>query len=211
MLGDSLAVSPSDSVNFPAVLETRLKSRGLSWRVFNAGVRGDTTAGGLRRIDAVLAANRPDILILALGANDGMRGSGRHLDRFEPDECHRACTRGRLRVLLCGMQLPPINLLSYGRAFRGAFESVAAREDVAFVPFLLDGVALDRQMNGSDGIHPNASGAERIADNDLAASLGYAHGLNDLRRCDRLCNPRAAFFMVGRRYADHREGGQPKT
>ena len=73
VLGDSLAVSPSRSENFPAILEARLAAAGLSWRVFNAGVRGDTTAGGLRRIDTLIASHRPDILILALGANDGLR------------------------------------------------------------------------------------------------------------------------------------------
>ena len=164
VLGDSLSVSPSDSVNFAAILESSLKDRGLAWRVINAGVRGDTTAGGLRRVDAVLAANRPDILILALGANDGLRGVDVKLIASNLTSLIERARAGGSRVLLCGMQLPPISLLSYGRAFRGVFESVAEAEDVAFVPFLLEGVAMDAKMNGADGIHPNADGAKQIAE-----------------------------------------------
>ena len=164
VLGDSLSVSPTDRDNFPAVLENRMRARGLGWSVINAGVRGDTTAGGLRRIDTLLASNRPDILIIALGANDGLRGldvdgMSRNLDEM----IGRAQTSGAA-VLLCGMQLPPINLLPYGRRFRNAFDRIASEHDVAFVPFLLDGVALDGRMNGTDGIHPNTEGAQKIAD-----------------------------------------------
>jgi acyl-CoA thioesterase-1 len=164
VLGDSLSVSPSDYNNFPAILEARLKRAGLGWRVTNAGIRGDTTAGGVRRINGLLAANRPDILILALGANDGLRGLDiTQMARNLTDVIATAKTQN-VRVLLCGMQLPPINMLPYGRQFREAFQDIADEQDVAFLPFILDGVALDGRMNQSDGMHPNEAGAERIAD-----------------------------------------------
>jgi acyl-CoA thioesterase I len=164
VVGDSLSVSPSDSNNFPAILESRLKTAGLSWRVINEGIRGDTTAGGLSRIDGLLAANRPDVLILALGANDGLRGLDiGQMSRNLTGMIARAKT-DKVEVLLCGMQLPPLNMLSYGRQYRNAFEEIADAEDVAFVPFLLEGVAMDRKLNGGDGIHPNADGAKRIAE-----------------------------------------------
>jgi acyl-CoA thioesterase-1 len=164
VLGDSLSVSPSDTDNFPAILEARLRQSGLGWRVTNAGVRGDTTSGGLRRIDGLLAANRPDILVLALGANDGLRGVEISSIARNLDDIISRAKAEKVRVLLCGMQLPPLNVFSYGRQFRGLFEDAADEHDVAFVPFLLDGVAMDRKMNGVDGIHPNADGARKIAE-----------------------------------------------
>ena len=164
VLGDSLAVSPSEGAGFPRLLEDRLEALGLQWSVVNAGVRGDTTAGGLRRIDTLLATNRPDILILALGANDGLRGLDVNEISRNLTEMIARATNQRAKVLLCGMQLPPINMLPYGRNFRNAFEDVAESENVAFVPFLLEGVAMDANMNGADGIHPNADGAKKIAD-----------------------------------------------
>jgi acyl-CoA thioesterase-1 len=164
VLGDSLAVSPSEAQGFPGVLEQRLQSHGLSWSVINAGVRGDTTAGGLRRIDALLAANRPDILIIALGANDGMRKLGVEQMADNLGAIIRRAQDHGSEVLLCGMQLPPLNLFSYGKEFRDAFGEVANEHDVPLVPFLLEGVALNPGMNGTDGIHPNADGARRIAE-----------------------------------------------
>jgi acyl-CoA thioesterase I len=164
VLGDSLAVSPSDRDNFPAVLESLMRARGLAWSVVNAGVRGDTTAGGIRRIDNLLASNRPDILILALGANDGLRGLDVGDMSRNLSEIILRAQAAQAQVLLCGMQLPPLNVLPYGRRYRAAFADIADEQGVAFVPFLLDGVALDANMNGADGIHPNADGARRIAE-----------------------------------------------
>lgn len=130
----------------------------------NAGVRGDTTAGGLRRIDGLLAANRPDILILALGANDGMRKLDVSQMSGNLSEMIARARAGGASVLLCGMELPPLNIFSYGKQFRNAFWEVAERHDVPFVPFLLEGVAMNASMNSADGIHPNADGARRIAE-----------------------------------------------
>jgi acyl-CoA thioesterase-1 len=162
VLGDSLAISPSRAEGFPAVLQSRRNSVRLRWEVSNFGVRGDTTTGGLRRIDEVLGGN-PDILIVALGANDGLRGMpldtvARNLSAI----IERAQSRGAT-VLLCGMETPPINGWNYTVGFHQIFPDVARKYGVSLVPFLLELVALNPDMNGDDLIHPNAAGARQIA------------------------------------------------
>jgi acyl-CoA thioesterase I len=163
VLGDSLAVSPSKAESFPAQLQKRLEKSGVQWTVTNAGVKGDKTAGGLGRFNAALP---PDtrILILELGANDGLRGV--ELSTIEKNlstMIERAQARD-IKVLLCGMIVPPRYGWNYTVAFHGLFPRLAAKYNVPLVPFLLDGVALKAAMNTRDGIHPNAAGAERIAD-----------------------------------------------
>jgi acyl-CoA thioesterase-1 len=164
-LGDSLTagfgVLPEEA--WPALIEVRLKREGYPYRVVNAGVSGDTTAGGLRRVDWVLR-NRPDVAVVALGANDGLRGLG--TDAMEANllgivERLRA---GGARVLVAGMEVPPNYGAAYARAFRGVFPDVARRTGVPLMPFLLDGVAADSRLNLSDGIHPNAAGHRAIAE-----------------------------------------------
>ena len=162
VLGDSLAVSPSRSVNFPAELEQRIESSGLRWSVRNAGVSGDTTSGGVRRLDDALTGETA-ILVLALGANDGLRGVDiAVVERNLSTIIERAQARG-VKVLLCGMETPPMNGWDYTIAFHRLFPRVAAKYNVPLVPFLLEGVALVAEMNGEDSIHPNAAGARRIA------------------------------------------------
>jgi acyl-CoA thioesterase-1 len=162
VLGDSLAVSPSVGQSFPAVLQTLIENERLPWQVTNAGISGDTTAGGLRRIEALLT---PDVgvLVLALGANDGLGGVP--LDPLESNLSRtiEIAQARNTRVLLCGMETPPRHGWDYTIAFHGVFPRLAARHGVPLVPFLLQGVALVPEMNGSDGIHPNAAGARRIA------------------------------------------------
>jgi acyl-CoA thioesterase I len=163
VLGDSLAVSPSKAESFPAVLEERIEKARLPWKVTNAGVRGDTTTGGLRRLDDVLSEN-PAILILALGANDGLRGvDTATISKNLSEIIRRAKARG-VRVLLCGMETPPLRGWAYTLAFHRIFPALAREHDVPLVPFLLAGVALDPEMNMEDMIHPNPAGAKRIAD-----------------------------------------------
>ena len=163
VLGDSLAVSPSRDDSFPAALQERLDDEGLSWKVLNFGVRGDTTTGGLRRLDEVLR-QKPSILILSLGANDGLRGADTSLvSRNLGEIITRAQARG-VRVLLCGMETPPLRGWPYTLAFHNIFPALAREHDVPLVPFLLAGVALDPQMNQEDMIHPNKAGAKRIAE-----------------------------------------------
>jgi len=164
-LGDSLTaglgVSPEEA--YPAVLEARLRREGFEYRVINAGVSGDTSAGGLRRIDWVLKL-RPDVVIVALGANDGLRGQapdvlGDNLTRI----IERARAAG-VRVLLAGMRVPPNYGDDYARAFAGVYPAVARATGVPLAPFLLDGVAGDARLNQPDGIHPTVEGQRVIAE-----------------------------------------------
>ena len=164
-LGDSLTaglgVSPEEA--YPAVLEARLRREGFEYRVINAGVSGDTSAGGLRRIDWVLKL-RPDVVIVALGANDGLRGQAPDILR---DNLTRIIERARaagVRVLLAGMRVPPNYGDDYARAFAGVYPAVARATGVPLAPFLLDGVAGDARLNQPDGIHPTVEGQRVIAE-----------------------------------------------
>jgi acyl-CoA thioesterase-1 len=165
VLGDSLTaglgVAPDEA--FPAQLEARLRRDGFAYRVVNAGVSGDTSAGGLRRVDWVLRA-RPELVVVALGANDGLRAQPVPALR---DNLTAIVTRLRAagaRVLLAGMRLPPNYGAEYTAAFAGAFPAVARATSVPLLPFLLDGVAGDPALNQADGIHPNARGHRVVAE-----------------------------------------------
>jgi acyl-CoA thioesterase-1 len=163
VLGDSLAVSPSRAEGFPAALQRRLDAQQPGWVVSNAGVSGDTTAGGLRRFDEAV----PDgtrILILELGANDGLRGVDvTSVERNLSTMIERAQARGA-RVLLCGMETPPLHGWNYSVNFHQLFPRLAQKYGIPLVPFLLEGVVLNPDLNGDDEIHPNAAGAQRIAE-----------------------------------------------
>jgi acyl-CoA thioesterase I len=164
-LGDSLTaglgVAPDET--YPARLEQRLRREGYSYRVINAGVSGDTTAGGLRRVDWVLRSE-PEIVIVALGANDGLRGQSPQAMRANLETIVARLQTARARVLLAGMRLPPNYGSEYTTQFEAVFAAVARSAKVALVPFLLDGVATDPRLNQPDGIHPTAAGYEVIAD-----------------------------------------------
>lgn len=161
--GDSLSAGYGlDAVDsFPARLEAALRAGGVDVQVINSGVSGDTTAGGRARLDWSLPG-RVDLVILELGANDGLRG----IDPAETEANLDAIlatlgTRG-IPVLFTGMRAPPNLGREYGVAFDAVFPRLAARHDVVFYPFFLDGVAAERALNQADGIHPNAAGVERI-------------------------------------------------
>jgi acyl-CoA thioesterase-1 len=162
VLGDSLSVTPSRAESFPSVLQKRISAAGLLWTVVNAGVSGDTTIDGLRRFES--AVSGADLLVLALGANDGLRGVPlATVEQNLATMIQQAQARG-MRVLLCGMESPPVGGLNYTIGFHEIFPRLARQYSVPLVPFLLEGVALVPGMNGPDGIHPNAAGAMRIAD-----------------------------------------------
>jgi acyl-CoA thioesterase-1 len=163
VLGDSLAVSPSRAEGFPAELERLMNAQQPGWTVSNAGVSGDTTTGGLRRFDQVVS-DGTRILILELGANDGLRGVDiSTVERNLSTMIERAQSRS-IRVLLCGMETPPIHGWNYSVDFHQLFPRLARKYNLPLVPFLLEGVVLNPDLNGGDEIHPNAAGAQRIAE-----------------------------------------------
>jgi acyl-CoA thioesterase-1 len=165
-LGDSLTAGLGVTADeaYPALLQARLERDGLRYRVVNAGVSGDTTAGALRRVDWVLRA-RPAVVVVALGANDGLRGLPVTAMRDNLAAIVTRLRAGGARVLLAGMRLPPNYGAAYTREFAEAFPSVARRASVPLVPFLLEGVAGVPALNQADGIHPNAAGQRVVADN----------------------------------------------
>ena len=162
VLGDSLAVSPRSSESFPAILQGRMSDLHLPWAVTNAGVRGDTTTGGLRRMEEQLGED-VGVLVVALGANDGVRGVAlATIEQNLATIIERAQTRG-IAVLLCDMETPPLRGLQYSFGFHDIYPRLAAKYRVPLVPFLLSGVVLNSEMVGDDGIHPNKAGAAQIA------------------------------------------------
>ena len=164
-LGDSLTVGLGllESESYPSLLQNKLDEEGYRYEVVNSGVSGDTSAGGLRRLDWALDGD-VRILILALGANDGLRG----LPIAEMKQnLTTIITRARERsivVILAGMEAPPNYGPEYIQAFRMAFRDVASKERVLLIPFLLDKVAGQASLNQPDGIHPNAEGARIVAE-----------------------------------------------
>ena len=165
-LGDSLTSGHGIGREraYPALLERSLRDAGLPFTVVNHGVSGDTTAGGVRRLNAALD-EQPQILILALGANDGIRGVPTAEVRRNLDEIvERAKARG-VSVLLCGMEAFPIYGWQYTIDFHRVYPDVAAKHDVPLVPFILHGVVGNSALLLPDLIHPNAAGARTIAEN----------------------------------------------
>ena len=163
--GDSLTaglgVTPEDS--YPARLQARLRSEGYAYRVVNAGASGDTTAGGLRRVDWALK-NKPDIAIVALGANDALRGQDLASVRANLDAIVARFQKAGVRVLVAGMEVPPNYGARYAADFRRLFREVALKRRAAFMPFLLDGVAGTPRLNLPDGIHPTAEGYRMVVE-----------------------------------------------
>lgn len=165
ILGDSLTaglgLEPSDA--FPAVLQRKFDAERRAVEIVASGVSGDTTAGGLRRVDWALDGP-VSVLVVALGGNDGLRGipvaeMTRNLDAI----IARAQQKG-VAVLLCGMEAPPNLGEAYARDFRAAFGEIARRRGIRLLPFLLKGVGGVGALNQPDGIHPNAAGASKVAD-----------------------------------------------
>lgn len=161
MLGDSLAVSPNQSLNFATELQAKLNATHRGWTIDNQSISGDTTTDGLRRIDAALKSDTA-ILVLELGANDGLRGVGiATVEQNLSTMIERAQARG-IRVLLCGMETLPTIGVTYALEFHRVYPRLADRHQVPLVPFLLEGVALNPDFNGDDLVHPNAAGARVI-------------------------------------------------
>ena len=168
ILGDSLAagsgVDPAEA--FPALLQKKIDEAGLPFTIVNAGVSGDTTAGGLRRLDWLLR-RKIDVLVVELGGNDGLRGIPPEvtrtniqsmIDRVKKKYPHAG-------IIIAGMQMPPNMGKDYTEAFKAVFSEVAEKNKAALVPFLLEGVGGKTEMNLPDMIHPNPAGHKLVAEN----------------------------------------------
>ena len=163
--GDSLTAGLGVSATeaYPAVLERKIKAAGYRYRVINAGVSGETTAGGLQRVNWILKS-RPDIVILELGANDGLRGLDVKQTEKNLSMIIEQLQSKDVRVVLAGMKLPP----NYGETYTAAFEKIyptlAGRYHLTLIPFFLEGVAAQSALNQADGIHPTREGYQIIVD-----------------------------------------------
>jgi len=164
-LGDSLTagLGLAQEQNYPSLIGKRLKDQGYDYEVVNAGVSGDTSAGGLRRLDWSLDGD-VRVLIVALGANDGLRGLPISEMKKNLAAVLDRAREKRIPVILAGMEAPPNNGPDYTRDFRAVYADLAQEYNVRFIPFLLQGVAGDPALNQADGIHPNVRGAEIVAD-----------------------------------------------
>jgi acyl-CoA thioesterase-1 len=166
VLGDSIAAGLHLTLDqaFPAVLQRLLVERGTPFQLVNAGVSGDTTAGGLARVGWVLRS-RPDVVVVELGANDGLRGQPPEAIEQNLRAVVEACRAGGAEVLLLGLRMPPSLGPEYAREFDAVFPRVAEALDVAFVPYFMEGVGGVAELNLDDGIHPTPEGHRRLAEN----------------------------------------------
>jgi acyl-CoA thioesterase-1 len=165
--GDSLsaAYGLAQDAGWPTLLQSRLKQKGMDYTVTNASISGETTSGGAARIAEALRTHRPAVVIVALGANDGLRGLPLAQMRANLAKIVRASQIAKCRVLLVGMRLPPNYGESYTRQFAQVYTELAREYKTALDPFLLEGVADQRELFQADNLHPTAEAQTLILDN----------------------------------------------
>jgi acyl-CoA thioesterase I len=165
--GDSLTAGfgLAEKEAYPFLLQQKLNADGYDYEVINAGVSGETSAGGLERIDWVLEQENIEILILELGANDLLRGLPVKRMKDNLAKMIKKAQAKKVKVLLCGMLAPPSAGAEYERDYTNAFPDLATEYKTAFLPFLLENVALKKELNQGDGIHPNAQGEIIMTEN----------------------------------------------
>lgn len=165
--GDSLTAGfgLTEKESYPYLLQEKLNADGFAYEVINAGVSGDTSIGGLERIDWVLEQDGVEILILELGANDLLRRMPVARMKQNLTKIIEKAQTKNVRVLLCGMLAPPAVGAEYQRDYVAVFPDLADQYDIEFLPFLLENIALQKNLNQADGIHPNAEGARVMTDN----------------------------------------------
>ena len=167
VFGDSLsaAYGLSSAEGWVSLLGQRLAQSGLPWRVANASVSGETTAGGMRRLAEDMKRHQPAIVLIELGANDALRGQPVREIRANLERMIRQVRRAHAQPVLVGLMIPPNYGIDYAREFREMYPSVARQERVPLVPFLLAGIADDPDFFQADQLHPTAAAQPRIADN----------------------------------------------
>jgi acyl-CoA thioesterase-1 len=167
VFGDSLSAGYGlrSAEAWPSLLGERLRTQNADYALVNASLSGETTAGGRTRLPAALQQHRPQVVIIALGANDGLRGLSLDAMRSNLKAMIAAAAGARARVLLVGMEMPPNYGPDYTRKFRAVYGELARDTKVALVPFLLDGFAEKRDLFQADGIHPTAAAQPIIVDN----------------------------------------------
>ncbi|MFI5356668.1 MAG: arylesterase [Opitutales bacterium] len=168
-LGDSLTaglgLANPTTESYPALIQAKINAAKLPWRVINAGVSGDTTAGGLHRIEWLLR-RRIDLLVIALGGNDGLRGLDPAITQanLEANIDRARARQPSIRIVIAGMEMPANLGPEYTARFRAVFPAVARSRQCALIPFLLEGVGGIPALNQPDQIHPTAAGQRRVAD-----------------------------------------------
>jgi acyl-CoA thioesterase-1 len=167
VFGDSLsaAYGLATREGWVALLGERIARDRLDWRVVNASVSGETTAGGLRRLPGDLERHRPSLVVIALGANDGLRGQPVAAARANLEEMIRLARAARAEPVLVGLMIPPNYGIDYAREFRELYPQLARKSRVPLVPFLLDGIADRRELFLPDQLHPSAEAQPLILDN----------------------------------------------
>ncbi|HYJ90236.1 MAG TPA: arylesterase [Pyrinomonadaceae bacterium] len=165
--GDSLTAGfgLTENESYPYLLQQKLKADGFDYEVINAGVSGDTSQGGLERVDWALGMDNVKILVLELGGNDLLRGIPVAKMKSNLDQIIGKAQAKGVKVLLCGMLAPPTMGTQYQRDYISAFPDLAEDHHISFLPFLLDNIALKKELNQADGIHPNAEGEKIMTDN----------------------------------------------
>ncbi len=167
VFGDSLsaAYGLATGQGWVSLLGERIDREKLAWRVVNASVSGETTAGGLRRLPFDLKRHSPSLVVIALGANDGLRGQPVAASRANLEEMIRVARAARAEPVLVGLMIPPNYGIEYAREFRELFPQLAKKARAPLIPFLLEGIADRRELFLPDQLHPGAAAQPRILDN----------------------------------------------
>jgi acyl-CoA thioesterase-1 len=167
VFGDSLSAAYGLRADqgWVAQLQKRLETQGYGYRVVNASVSGETTAGGRARLQRALSQHQPELVVLELGANDGLRGLPVQDVRSNLEAMISTIQATKARLLLVGIVIPPNYGVKYTSSFAQVFPALARDKRLPLVPFLLDGVALQSDLMQADGLHPNAAGQPRVLEN----------------------------------------------
>jgi acyl-CoA thioesterase-1 len=198
IMGDSLSAGfgIDTEQGWTVLLQRRLESKGYGYTVANASISGDTTTGGLRRLPRALERLKPDIVIIELGGNDGLRGTPVELIHTNLSKMIEQSIDSGARVILTGIQIPPNYGPAYTDAFRNIYPSLAEQFDIGLIEFFLKNVALNPSLMQADGIHPNAAGQPILLENvwsvlqcELEATLSNQMGnqMSDRAAGDAAC------------------------